>query len=45
MARSSADLGILDEDPRWQRLVPDSSARVWTDDYSNILGVLKFWIK
>ena len=43
MTRSSADLGILDDDSRWQRLTSDPNARVWTDDYSNILGVLKFW--
>ena len=42
MARSSADLPLLAEDSRWQRLTPDPNARVWTDDYSNILGVFKF---
>jgi len=45
MARSSADLGILDEDSRWQRLVPTPGERVWSDDYSNILGVLKWGSK
>ncbi len=43
MARSSTDLSLIDEDSRWQRLTPDPNARVWTDDYSNILGVFKFW--
>ncbi|MDR4483257.1 MAG: fused MFS/spermidine synthase [Nitrospirales bacterium] len=41
MARPSTDFRILDEDSRWERLTPDPSARVWTDDYSNIVGVLK----
>ena len=43
MARSSTDLPLLDKDSRWQRLTPDPNVRVWTDDYSNILGVFKFW--
>ncbi len=43
MARSSADLGLLNEDSRWQRLVPDPQIRLWTDEYSNILQVLKSW--
>ncbi len=43
MTRSATDLRLLDEDSRWQRLTPDPNARVWTDDYSNILGVFKFW--
>ena len=41
MARSSNDLALLDEDPNWQPLTPDSATRVWTDDFSNILGTLK----
>lgn len=41
MARTSTDFRTLDEDSRWKRLTPDLSARVWTDDYSNIMGVLK----
>ncbi|MDH3769500.1 MAG: fused MFS/spermidine synthase, partial [Nitrospirota bacterium] len=45
MARPSSDFGILDEDLRWERLVPNPNARVWTDDYSNILEVIKFWTK
>lgn len=45
MARPSSDLSILDEDSRWKRLVPNPNARVWTDDYSNILEVLKFGTK
>ena len=43
MAKSAVDLGPLDEDARWQRLTPSPNTRVWTDDYSNILGVFKFW--
>jgi spermidine synthase len=41
MARTSTDFPTLDEDSRWKRLTPDLSARVWTDHYSNIMGVLK----
>ena len=45
MARQPADLAILDEDARWTPLVPDPTTRVWTDDFSNILGVLKIWFE
>jgi hypothetical protein len=42
MARKSDDLEPLRSDPRWTVLpaVPDS--RVWTDDFSNIVSILKF---
>jgi hypothetical protein len=38
MARSEADLGRLARDPRWQR-VPLVPGPVWTDHFSNLLGV------
>ncbi len=40
MARDPADLGALVRDPRWfaPALIP--STPLWTDDFSNILGVL-----
>jgi len=41
VARSEADLGELAEDVRWRTLVPDSSAGVWTDDYSDIFRVFE----
>ncbi len=42
MARDSQALGPLAHDPRWQRLMGRPGARVWTDDYSNILGVFRW---
>ncbi len=45
MTRPPSDLSILDKDTRWKPLVPNLQARVWTDDYSNILEVLKIWTK
>jgi len=42
MARRAEDLGGLLSDPRWRRLDGQSEAEIWTDDYSNILGVLKW---
>jgi hypothetical protein len=41
MARSAADLGSLASDSRWHAVEPRPNARIWTDDYSNILSVLK----
>jgi spermidine synthase len=40
MARSRADLGSLDGDPRWTPPVAAASTPLWTDDFSNILSVL-----
>ncbi len=39
VARSVADLGALGRDPRW--IAPPRAARVWTDDYSSIVTVLR----
>jgi spermidine synthase len=38
MARDDAALGALVQDSRWQRVQGD---KVWTDDFSNILSLLK----
>jgi hypothetical protein len=42
MARSIEDLGEVGRDANWDRLAPTPGARVWTDDYSNIVSALKF---
>ncbi|MCI0338048.1 MAG: fused MFS/spermidine synthase [Acidobacteria bacterium] len=42
LARLPEDLGNLLNDSRWQRLEGSAQADVWTDDYSNILKVLKW---
>jgi hypothetical protein len=39
MARTTADLGILAQDPRWTSLTPDPKVGLWSDDFSNILKV------
>jgi hypothetical protein len=41
MARQSADLAGLDGDSRWKPLPARPGARVWTDDFSNLLDALK----
>jgi len=41
IARSEADLGALAEDPRWQPL-PAGAAQPWTDDFSNLIGALRW---
>ncbi len=41
MTRPAAKMNFLDGDSRWTRLGSNPQTRVWTDDYSNILGVLK----
>jgi hypothetical protein len=40
VARGRADLGPLADDSRWH-LLDGSVGPVWTDDYSNVLGVLR----
>ena len=42
MARRSADLGGLADDPRWSRLVARPDRRPWTDQFSNIVGALRW---
>jgi spermidine synthase len=41
MARKREDLGSLATDSRWQALQPSSSVPTWTDDFSNIVSVLR----
>jgi len=42
MARRAEDLGGLLNNPGWRRLDGRAQAEIWTDDYSNILSVLKW---
>jgi hypothetical protein len=42
MARRKDDLASLISDPRWEPLHPDPNVGVWTDDFSNILSVIKW---
>jgi hypothetical protein len=41
LARDAAHLGALARDPRWRRAA-SSHRRAWTDDFSNILGVIRW---
>jgi hypothetical protein len=41
LARDAADLGPLPREPGWRGLAPDHAKRVWTDQYSDVLGVLR----
>jgi spermidine synthase len=41
MARSAADLGPLPRQQGWRRLEPDAGKRLWTDQYSDVLSVLR----
>jgi hypothetical protein len=40
MARSRADLGQIGKEARWVAVQP--GAKVWTDDYSNLLTIIKW---
>jgi hypothetical protein len=42
MARSQADLGALTNDRRWIPVNVPPGTQVWTDDYSNLLRVIKW---
>jgi spermidine synthase len=42
MARRREDLGAITTDARWTELLASGSTPLWTDDFSNVLGVLKF---
>jgi hypothetical protein len=40
VARSEEDFGVLAKSEYWPIREPDPSQRVWTDDYSNIVGAV-----
>ena len=42
LARHASDLGALASDPRWQPLRGQPDRRLWTDDFSSILSVLRW---
>jgi spermidine synthase len=42
MARSERDLGHLASDARWKPLRPRQRARLWTDDYTDILSAFRW---
>jgi len=42
MSRDESDLGRLTRDARWKPAQPKPGNRVWTDDYSNLLGIIKW---
>lgn len=41
VTRKIEDLTGLEAEEGWEPLLPSSSARLWTDDFSNIVGALK----
>jgi hypothetical protein len=42
MARSARDLATLAHEAGWRALTPQPGARVWSDQYSNVLSVLRW---
>ena len=42
MARSRADLGALATDPHWVPAKVQPGTQVWTDDFSNLLRIIKW---
>ncbi|MFQ6672530.1 MAG: hypothetical protein ACE5KY_04455, partial [Candidatus Tectimicrobiota bacterium] len=43
LARSPEDLAVLDGGRRWLALEPRPGVGIWTDDFSNIVGALRWW--
>ena len=39
-ARAEADVGKLASNDKWTFTEPEEGQRVWTDDYSNVLGAV-----
>jgi hypothetical protein len=39
-AREREDFGILLQDTDWTEIVPPPGQRIWTDDYSNVIGAV-----
>jgi hypothetical protein len=40
LARKTGDLGDLPNRPGWHEIKPVPDIRIWTDDYSNVLGAI-----
>jgi hypothetical protein len=40
LARKTGDLGDLPNRPGWLEIKPVPDIRIWTDDYSNVLGAI-----
>lgn len=43
MARADADLGPIPKSADWEEVPPRVGRRVWTDDYSNVIGALRIF--
>ena len=39
-ARDEADIGALASSDQWEEDEPEDNQRVWTDDYSNVVGAV-----
>jgi hypothetical protein len=39
-AREDADFATLREDADWSAIEPPAGQRIWTDDYSNVIGAV-----
>ena len=39
-AREKEDFGVLLQDTDWTEIVPPPGQRIWTDDYSNVIGAV-----
>jgi len=42
LARRQEDFGALRDDQRWRALPPRRDRRLWTDDFSNLLEVIRW---
>jgi len=42
LARRQEDFGALRDDQRWRALPPRPDRRLWTDDFSNMLEVMRW---
>jgi hypothetical protein len=44
-ARQDPDFGTLLEDADWTVIEPPAGQRIWTDDYSNVIGAVirQYW--
>lgn len=43
MASMERSLGRLQQDPRWRLLEGQPNQAVWTDDYCNLIGAIRWW--
>ncbi|MBT6913280.1 MAG: fused MFS/spermidine synthase, partial [Rhodospirillaceae bacterium] len=45
MARADRDMKPVLDSGKWRQLIPRPARRIWTDDYGNLIGIMRWWLE